>query len=286
MVNKNLGRGLSAFLTVSPAGSDSSSAKIAVNQIHENPYQPRQTFDEEQLEALAASIKRRGVLQPLLVQKINDDSYQLIAGERRLRAAKIAGLEEVPVVLVNFTNEEQLEVALLENIQRENLNPIEEAEGYKRLIDEFNHTQEELSSIVGKSRSHISNMMRLLTLPKDVQQMVKDGKLSFGHARSLIGAENVSEIAHKITENSLNVRETEDLVREIKSRFESADAKRKKKQMRRDTYSDPEIERLERQLSSLLSAKASVILVDSGCRVEIQFDSFEGLDKFVQKLNR
>lgn len=217
--NKSLGRGLSAFLNTTNVTSESNDdlLKLKIDQIAMNPYQPRQTFDEEQLQALASSIKRKGVLQPILVIKTGEDSYQLVAGERRLRASKLAGLSEIPAVIADFSPEDQLEVAILENIQRENLNPIDEAEGYRRLINEFNHTQEELSEMMGKSRSHIANIMRLLSLPSDVKQLIQRGDLSFGHARALVSAENPSELAQAVLRQSLNVRETERLVQQSKN---------------------------------------------------------------------
>ncbi len=184
---------------------------ININDLHAGKYQPRTEFDKEALDALVESIKEKGVLQPLLVRK-QGDKYEIIAGERRWRAAKIAGLKEVPVIVKEFSNQEALEVALVENLLRENLSAIEEAEGLQRLITEFSHTQEALSQIVGKSRSHIANTLRLLNLPQEIQNMVKENKLSAGHARALVGLDNAVELAKQIIAKDLNVRQVEELV--------------------------------------------------------------------------
>ncbi len=184
---------------------------ININDLHAGKYQPRTEFDKEALDALVESIKEKGVLQPLLVRK-QGDKYEIIAGERRWRAAKIAGLKEVPVIVKEFSDQEALEVALVENLLRENLSAIEEAEGLQRLITEFSHTQEALSQIVGKSRSHIANTLRLLNLPQEIQNMVKENKLSAGHARALVGLDNAVELAKQIIAKDLNVRQVEELV--------------------------------------------------------------------------
>lgn len=271
MENKTLGRGLSAFLDLQPEINGDSIVKIPVDQIKPSPYQPRQSFDEEQLNSLASSIKRKGVLQPILVQKISENSYQLIAGERRLRASEIAGLKEIPAIISEFSSEDQLEIAILENVQRENLNPVEEAEGYKRLIEEFHHTQEELSEIIGKSRSHISNVMRLLTLPDEVKQMVKEGKLSFGHARALVTSDDTIRLAREITNKSLNVRETENLIRKQKETD--------------NQYVDPEVYNLSHQIAELTGLQTAIKLKGKGGKIEMFFTDFKQLDSFIQKIN-
>lgn len=295
MANKSLGRGLSAFLQTeldmdsSPSNS-SGVVKISLDKIEANPYQPRQFFDDEQLRSLATSIKRKGVFQPVLVQKLSDGAYQLVAGERRMRASQIAGLTEIPAIITDFSKEEQLEIAILENVQRENLNPIEEAEGYKRLLDEFNHTQEQLSEIIGKSRSHISNVMRLLNLPDDVKQLIKEGKLSFGHARALVTSDDASAVAQKVLDDSLNVRDTEKLVR-----------CRKNPQTNRDRNSgkggdsslyelsscvDPEVLNISHQIEQLSGLKTSIKLKGNNSGIiELSFENFSQLDKFIQKIN-
>lgn len=303
MANKSLGRGLSAFLQTefdidSASANGGGVVKISLDKIKANPYQPRQFFDDEQLRSLASSIKRKGVFQPILVQKLSDGSYQLVAGERRMRASQIAGLEEIPAIITDFSPEEQLEIAILENVQRENLNPIEEAEGYKRLLDEFNHTQEQLAEIIGKSRSHISNVMRLLNLPDDVKQLIKEGKLSFGHARALVTSDNASEVAREILNDSLNVRDTEKLVRRRKNPQveKTKDSNSRNSDERSDKYNaslqelssyvDPEILNISHQIAELSGLKTNVkIKGNNSGIIELSFENFNQLDKFIQKMN-
>jgi ParB family chromosome partitioning protein len=191
--------------------------KMPLSMLQPGAFQPRRVFDEVSLQGLAESIKERGILEPLLVRSIPGlkDSYEIIAGERRWRAAQIAKLHEVPAILRELSDREALEFGLIENIQRQDLTALEEAEGYQRLLSEFNHTQEALSKILGKSRPHITNMLRLLTLPVDVKQMMNDGKLTFGHARALVGAAaNPSFYAKLVVEKGLSVRQTEALVKD------------------------------------------------------------------------
>ena len=303
MANKSLGRGLSAFLQTefdidSASANGGGIVKISLDKIKANPYQPRQFFDDEQLRSLASSIKRKGVFQPILVQKLSDGSYQLVAGERRMRASQIAGLEEIPAIITDFSPEEQLEIAILENVQRENLNPIEEAEGYKRLLDEFNHTQEQLAEIIGKSRSHISNVMRLLNLPDDVKQLIKEGKLSFGHARALVTSDNASEVAREILNDSLNVRDTEKLVRRRKNPQveKTKDSNSRNSDEHSDKYNaslqelssyvDPEILNISHQIAELSGLKTNVKLKGNNSGIiELSFENFNQLDKFIQKMN-
>ena len=223
---KSLGRGLGALLgdevldietkRTTSADTPEMTLMIDINLIKPSRFQPRTEFDEEALKTLAQSIKDKGVLQPLLVRK-TDSGYELIAGERRWRASQIAGLTKVPVIEKNFEDKEALEVALIENLQRENLSAIEEAEALQRLIDEFSHTQEALSQAVGKSRSYIANTLRLLNLPDDVKLLIKDNKLSAGHARQLVGLDNAGELAQQIVKKGLNVRQVEDLVAKLKA---------------------------------------------------------------------
>lgn len=271
MANKSLGRGLSAFLNTEfeTTGINDNIIRVNLNNIKANPYQPRQFFDEEQLQSLAASIKRKGVLQPILVQRLPGGGYQLVAGERRMRASKMAGLTEIPAIITDFSSEEQLEIAILENVQRENLNPIEEAESYKRLISEFHHSQDQLSEIIGKSRSHISNVMRLLNLPDDVKQMIKEGKLSFGHARALVTSENASAIAQEILNKALNVRDTENLV----------------KRKRNPSFVDPEIFNISKQIEELSGLKTRIKLKGNSGTIELSFGNLSQLDSFIQKMN-
>ncbi|MDR2646409.1 MAG: ParB/RepB/Spo0J family partition protein [Holosporaceae bacterium] len=273
-MTKGLGRGLSAFLDMDTQNPENQGVvKIAIDSIEKNPFQPRQTFAEDSLNSLAESIKRKGIIQPILVHKLTDNSYQLIAGERRLRASKIAGLEEIPAIIADMSKEDQLEVAILENIQREDLNPLDEAHAYKRLMDEFNHTQEELAEILGKSRSHIANMLRLLTLPEDVKKYVKTGALSFGHARALVGVEDADSIADHVVKHSLTVRQTENLARRQRSNSSG------------DNYIDQETLLLADKISSLTGLRSNVKLNGSGGIIEINFKNFEELDFFIRRLN-
>ncbi len=189
--------------------------EVKISDIVPCSFQPRTEFDREALESLAQSIKEKGVLQPLLVRKKND-KYEIIAGERRWRAAQLAGLDEVPVIVKDLNDSETLEIALIENLQRENLSAIEEAEGLNRLMSEYAYTQEIIGKVIGKSRSYIANTLRLLGLPEEIKQLVKENKLSAGHARALIGCENASELANKIVKEGLSVREAEALAANAK----------------------------------------------------------------------
>ncbi|GHT90474.1 chromosome partitioning protein ParB [Alphaproteobacteria bacterium] len=297
MNNKSLGRGLAAFLDVDttqqiPAtvdkpvsvdkpNSDKSIVNINVDHIVRNPFQPRHVFNEENLASLAESIKRKGVLQPILVTRLEDGKYQLIAGERRLRATKMAGLAEISAIITSLKSEDQLEVAILENIQREDLNPIDEAEAYRRLIDEFQHTQEELSEILGKSRSHITNTLRLLVLPEDVKSLVKESKLTFGHARALVGSPEASQLARKVIDQSLSVRETESLMKDVKvGHIPVANLNPKKKQA-----PDPEVLNLANQISALIGLNVRIKLKNHGGTVEVDFGDFGELDQLLIKLS-
>ncbi|MCO6384194.1 ParB/RepB/Spo0J family partition protein [Oceanicola sp. 502str15] len=218
---RGLGRGLSALMAdVAPredqtTTSASTERRLPIEQVEPNPDQPRRDFELEPLQELADSIKERGIIQPLIVRKdpSKPNIFQIVAGERRWRAAQMAQLHDVPVIVREFTDEEVLEVAIIENVQREDLNPIDEAQGYRQLVDRFGHTQEHLAQALGKSRSHVANLMRLLQLPEDVQRFLRDGKLSSGHARALITAENASELAKQVVQKGLSVRDTEKLAK-------------------------------------------------------------------------
>jgi ParB family transcriptional regulator, chromosome partitioning protein len=219
-----LGRGLGALIPAPrPAASEAAKggvSKLPLDSIRQDKDQPRRLFDEQKLSELAESIKAQGILQPLLVRK-DGDSYRIIAGERRWRAAHLAGLKEVPAVVRDVTASEAFQLALVENLQRADLNPIEEAEGYRRLIEEFKLTQEQVSQKVGKDRSTVANALRLLALPADVKQLLADGSLAMGHARALLGVPRVpelAELAKRVATEKLSVRETERLVQESKAK--------------------------------------------------------------------
>tara|TARA_Y100000817_G_scaffold313255_1_gene308960 strand:- start:273 stop:1121 length:849 start_codon:yes stop_codon:yes gene_type:complete len=213
---KGLGRGLSSLIGDSQIND--SNTKVSISSIVRNKYQPRKKFDEESLEELSNSIKERGIIQPIVVRKSEDqnDKFEIVAGERRWQAAQNAGLHEVPVIIINADNLKSLEFAIVENVQRKDLNPIEEAEGYKRLIDEFKYDQERVAKFIGKSRAHISNCLRLLSLPKEVVELIVEEKISHGHAKILVGLENAFFLAKKIIDKKLSVRQSENLIRALK----------------------------------------------------------------------
>ena len=283
---KSLGRGLEALLGGGiddeiPASSPNNSegnrdSSIDINSLVPGKYQPRTEFEPEALQSLADSIKEKGVLQPLLVRR-QGDRYEIIAGERRWRAAKLAGLSNVPVIIKDLSDQEVLEAALVENILRENLSAIEEAEGYQRLINEFSHTQEALSQIVGKSRSHIANTLRLLNLPQEIQNMVKEGKLSAGHARALVGLDNAVELAKQVIAKDLNVRQVEDLV-----------AKQKEpKKEKTATKKDQDLTDIENDLNKELGLRIKITpSKQGGGKVVLQYASPAELDMILDILDK
>jgi ParB family chromosome partitioning protein len=215
-IKKGLGRGLSSLIGESKV--ESRANQLQISDLVPNKYQPRKIFDENNLEDLTNSIKERGVIQPIIVRKSNDDNskYEIIAGERRWLAAQRAGLNEVPVVVTKADDLKSLEFAIVENVQRHDLNPLEEAQGYKRLIDEFSYDQEKVAKFIGKSRSHIANCLRLLTLPNEVIRLIEAQKLTAGHAKILVGLENAIFIANKIIEKKFSVRQAENYVKIFK----------------------------------------------------------------------
>ena len=211
-IKKGLGRGLSSL--IGDTEITKSQNKLSISSIVRNKYQPRKIFDKESLENLTASIKERGIIQPIIVRKTDGkDKFEIVAGERRWLAAQNAGLHEIPTVIIDADNLKSLEFAIVENVQRADLNPIEEAEGYQRLIDEFNYDQEKVSKFIGKSRAHVANCLRLLTLPNEVIELINNGSLSQGHAKILVGLENSYILAKKIIDKKLSVRQSENLVR-------------------------------------------------------------------------
>ncbi len=217
-IKKGLGRGLSSLIgetKVEPKNN-----QLAISDLVPNKYQPRKIFDENNLEELKNSIKERGMIQPIIVRKSNDDKtkFEIIAGERRWLAAQRAGLHDVPVVITEADDLKSLEFAIVENVQRHDLNPLEEAQGYKKLINEFSYDQEKVSKFIGKSRSHITNSLRLLTLPDDVIKMIENQKITAGHAKILVGLENASFVASKIIEKKLSVRQAENFVKIFKNK--------------------------------------------------------------------
>ena len=240
---KGLGRGLSSLIGDSDVKITNN--KISISSIIPNKYQPRKKFDKNSLEELTASIRERGIIQPIIVRASEDsnDKYELIAGERRWQAAQNAGLHEVPVVILNVDNLKSLEFAIVENVQRKDLNPIEEAEGYQRLINEFNYDQDKVAKFIGKSRAHISNCIRLLSLPAKVIEHIINDKISPGHAKILVGLDNSELLAEKIIKKKLSVRQAEALARLVKSKKSSIKSK------------DPNSIDIENQLSSKIGMK-------------------------------
>ena len=266
---KSLGRGLGALL-----GEDAN--LVDIDLIKPGKFQPRTEFDQEALQSLAESIKEKGVLQPLLVRR-DRIGFEIIAGERRWRASKLAGLDKVPVIEKDLSDKEVLEVALVENLLRENLSAIEEAEGLQRLIDEFSHTQEALSQIIGKSRSHIANTLRLLNLPESVQQLVKEGKLSAGHARALVSLENAETLAQQIVAKDLSVRQVEELVAKQKSGPKEAAPKKEK---------DSDLADIEKDLNKNLGLRIKISpSKQGGGKVVLQYASPAELKRQGEKPN-
>jgi ParB family chromosome partitioning protein len=227
-IKKGLGRGLSSLIGETKV--EVKNNKLPVSDLIPNKYQPRKNFDEANLEDLTNSIKERGMIQPIIVRKSNNENskFEIIAGERRWLAAQRAGIHNVPVVITEADDLKSLEFAIVENVQRHDLNPLEEAQGYKRLIDDFSYDQEKVSKFIGKSRSYISNSLRILTLPNDVIKLIESNKLSAGHAKILVGLDNASFVANKIIENKLSVRQAENFVQLFKK-------KRQKSKITKDT---------------------------------------------------
>ena len=280
--NLGLGKGLSAlmgedFSTPSTLQENNGISLIDIDLLVPSPYQPRRVFNENALGDLINSIREKGVLQPLLVRQKNG-VYEIIAGERRLRASKQAGLKQVPVIIKDFNDKDALEVALIENLQREDLNPLEEAEAYKRLLSEFQYTQEELSKVVGKSRSHVANMMRLLDLPTDIKQLVENKELTIGHARALLNAQNPSELANEIIEKGLSVRQAE------KMAVSKGGVKKRSSTPKPEYKKDEDIISLEKQLSELLNVPVSINWNGQNGTVVISYHNLDTLDIILQKL--
>ncbi len=285
-----LGKGLSAILGEIDEETSQVSALIEkketagitflpVNQLQAGQFQPRRVFSQDMLDDLIASIKTKGVLQPLLVRQIGNNRYEIIAGERRWRASQAAGLSEVPVIIKNFNDEETLEVSLIENLQRQDLNPLEEAQGYQRLLDEFNRTQEELARVVGKSRSYVANMLRLLDLPEGVKKYLDSREISTGHARALLNAKNPEKLVKKVVEQGLSVRQTEQLAMtegEKKSRSERSVSVGGRK--------DSDIMALEAELSTLLKTAVTIRWTGKNGKITIECNSLDKLDAVLQRL--
>jgi ParB family chromosome partitioning protein len=292
---RGLGRGLSALMADVTAQDERATESaqqrrpdllVPIEKIFPNPDQPRRSFGAEQLQDLAASIREKGVIQPLIVRRraAENGTFEIVAGERRWRAAQIAQLHELPVLVRDFNDIEVLEIAIIENIQRADLNPLEEALGYKQLMEKFGHTQDKLSEVLGKSRSYIANLVRLLQLPDEVQGYLRDGQLSAGHARALITAQDPAGLARKVIQLGLSVRETERLAKKAASDDASSGTAQPKQ--RRVVEKDADTRALEGDLSANLGMKVS-IQHDNGQEsglISIRYTSLDELDDLCQKL--
>ena len=279
MAENRLGRGLTELfgsnvddLIEEIASGDRDKNILPISEIRPNPYQPRKNFDQDKLKELAESIREHGVFQPIIVRKAID-GYELIAGERRLRASKLAGKEDIPAIVVEFSDQEMMEISLLENIQREDLNAVEEAAAYSQLIEKIGYTQEELAKHIGKSRTYITNMLRLLRLPDDIKEKVRSGKLSYGQARTLLAAEDeekMHELAERAVREGLSVRDLEKLVSE-------KPAEKKKKEVRRNPYYEDVRSRLEKQFGTGVEVKKN--------KMVIYYNSDEDLNRILEKMS-
>ncbi len=269
---KGLGRGLSSL--IGDSEKIDNKKNISISSIVRNKYQPRKKFDEVSLEELTNSIRERGIIQPIIVRPSPDeeDKFEIVAGERRWQAAQFAGLHEVPVVVINVDNLKSLEFAIVENVQRKDLNPIEEAEGYKKLIDEFSYDQDKVSKFIGKSRAHIANCLRLLSLPQEIIELIIEEKLSQGHAKILVGLDNAILLAKKIISKKLSVRQSESLVRMLKSNSNSSYKKK-----------DPNIISLEEELTDKIGMRVFVKNKSNNSgTISLEYKGADQLDRLVE----
>jgi ParB family chromosome partitioning protein len=294
----SLGRGLEALFGEDDDYGELSRVRqsrlVGIEFLTPNPYQPRKRFDDEAFDNLVDSIREQGVLQPILVRQLagSEGHYQIIAGERRWRAAQQAQLHEVPVVVRDLTDREALQIAIVENVQRQDLTALEEANGYRRLIDEFHHTQEDIARAVGKSRSHIANTLRLLDLPDEVQGLLQQGQLSAGHARALIGCPDPVAAARKVVDDGMTVRQTESLARELTESDGEGQGRRGGRRGGRGggagapAEKDPDTLALEEQMSDLLGLKVTISTGrgEAGT-LAIHYDRLEQLDDVLQRLS-
>lgn len=296
-MSKGLGKGLSALISERPAAAAATNVsrettapddasleafggarQLPLAKLQPGVYQPRGFFDKEELDSLSASIKKNGVVQPVIVRRRADgDLYEIIAGERRWRASKLAGLTDIPAIVMDLDDNQALEIALVENIQRRDLRVLEEAEGYQRLMDEFSYTQEQLADAIGKSRPHIANTLRLLGLPDDVKRLLNEDKISAGHARALLRADEIMETAQQVISQKLSVRDTEALIKREK---EQVSAAKQPAAPQRDT----EIDRLERLLAERYDAQASIKGDAEKGEIRLCYSSREELNLLFSKL--
>ena len=276
-IKKGLGRGLSSL--IGETKIESQKNKIGINEIVPNKYQPRKNFDEQILEDLTNSIKERGIIQPIIVRKFNNEQskYEIVAGERRWLAAQRAGLHEVPVVIIDIDDLRSLEFAIVENVQRQDLNPLEEAQGYQRLINDFSYDQEKVAKFIGKSRSYITNCLRLLSLPVEVIKLIEQNKLSAGHAKILVGLDNAFFVANKIIDKKLSVRQSENFVKIFKH---------KKNNLKE--FKDPNIKNLEEMLRDKIGINVLIKnKKNNKGKIIFEYNGLDQLDKIIEiiKLN-
>lgn len=294
---KSLGRGLSVLLADSHEEYNDIDIKekreirsVPINALMPGEYQPRQKMNEEDINALADSIRKHGVLQPIIIRELknktaSEHQYEIVAGERRWRAAIEAKMTEVPVILKELSNKETLEIALVENLQRRNLNILEEADGYKRLIDDFSYTQEEMAKVFGKSRSYITNTLRLLGLADDLKILVENGELTAGHARALLPLENYKKIVAKILKNRLNVRQTESLVKKELERLEKGPSQ-DISQTLSNARDKKDLLKIENDLSKMLNLKVKISLRGQKGSIKISYDNLLQLDDLLKSLTK
>jgi len=281
-----LGRGLAALIgdvgTESSAERPRGQRRAPTSSLRPNARNPRRIFSEDELDELTASLRERGMIQPIVARPVRGapDAYEIIAGERRWRAAQRAGLHEVPVVIIEATDEESLQLAIIENVQRADLNPLEEAEGYRALVEDYSHTQDDIAKMVGKSRSHVANTLRLLKLPPSIRGYIFKGKLDAGHARMLVGQPNAEKLAEEIVARGLNVRQVEEIARQESGRNGKSHSRKRSAAKSADTLA------LERRLSDALGLVVSIDARGESGVVNIRYRNLEQLDDLAQRLEK
>ncbi|WP_312114389.1 ParB/RepB/Spo0J family partition protein [Brevibacillus reuszeri] len=278
-MSRGLGKGLNALITSNLIEEGEQVKEVSVSEIRPNPYQPRKEFDQSAIDELAGSIKEHGIIQPLIVRK-SIKGFELVAGERRLRAAKLAGLKQVPVVVKAYTDQQLMEIALIENLQRENLNPLEEAEAYEKLIAHHDYTQDQLAKKIGKSRPHVANMLRLLQLPDGIRKMVSAAELSMGHARALLTVSDEKaqqQLAKDVVAKELSVRQLEELVKQLNV---SRETKKKK-----PAKNEPVLIAMEERLRTRFGTSVKIKKGSKRGKIEIDFYSQEDLQRIIDILN-
>ena len=281
-----LGRGLAALIgdvgTESSAERPRGQRRAPTTSLRPNARNPRRMFSEDELDELTASLRERGMIQPIVARPVRGapDAYEIIAGERRWRAAQRAGLHEVPVVIIEATDEESLQLAIIENVQRSDLNPLEEAEGYRALMEDYSHTQDDIAKMVGKSRSHVANTLRLLKLPPSIRGYIVKGKLDAGHARMLVGQPNAEKLAEEIVARGLNVRQVEEIARQESGRNGKSPSRKRSAEKNADTLA------LEKRMSDALGLVVSIDARGESGVVSIRYRNLEQLDDLAQRLEK